>query len=54
MALQIGPKAGTKRPCGEVFLDRSLGLGDYTFVVATDPALVRFGACLQLAGAGQW
>jgi hypothetical protein len=31
---------GASLACGEVFLDRSLGFGDYVFVVQTDPSLV--------------
>jgi hypothetical protein len=37
--------------CGEVFLDRSLGFGDYVFVVQTDPSLVSGDDSAVLAAA---
>lgn len=40
LVLTVGADAGGTLSAGEVFLDRSLGLGDYVFTVQTDPSLV--------------
>jgi hypothetical protein len=40
LVVKIVKEAGGGFSCGEVFLDRSLGFGDYVFVVQSDPSLV--------------
>lgn len=49
LVLKIVKEPGGVWSCGEVFMDHSLGPGDYTFVMQSDPSLVSDSTCIDLA-----